>query len=218
MLKFRAAGVTQLVGVDIAKDAVCEAERRARRAGVPYVFEVLNAFTTLLPDRLGAFDVVTCHFGLQYAARSSECMHIAFQNFARALRNGGTLVVTLPDHERLAALFGCDDAYAGSLFRLSKSEPGFGEHTAYLFYMHDAIECVEWTATTDCIKQHARANGMRMTQRWSFPDFAADMGESPQALQIKSQMRAATSLQDDEREVLGLYQILVFQRALPAGP
>jgi SAM-dependent methyltransferase len=86
----RGATVT---GVDIARDLVEVARRKAAAEGLPINYEVGDAED--LPFESGAFDAVVSTFGIMFASRPEA----AARELARVCRKGGRIALTtwLPD-------------------------------------------------------------------------------------------------------------------------
>ena len=86
-LALAAAGVPEVVGVDLAEEMLVRGRAKATQAGLAVRLERADA--EALPFADGAFDAVTCAFGVRNFAHLSH----GLAELRRVLRPGGTLAI-----------------------------------------------------------------------------------------------------------------------------
>jgi ubiquinone/menaquinone biosynthesis C-methylase UbiE len=101
-----AAAGAQPVGADVAEAALCRA-----RATHPEIEFVLAPVSGALPLQDSAFDVVWASEVIEHVADTARWL----SEVRRVLRPGGRLLLTTPNHPRLAILIGGLERYAEPL-------------------------------------------------------------------------------------------------------
>ena len=146
ILKYRAAGVSNVLGIDISEEQVAEATRRALDAGeMGYVFETSydDVVQTLsdIPD--GCADVVTSMFSLNYFFESRETAEGLFREIRRVLRPNGTFFGIFASGDAVRRLYADPRARETAAYSLSATDgqlgpfPCFGD--AYRFLLRDTV-------------------------------------------------------------------------------
>ena len=178
--KWREAGISAYVGVDIATESVRkDARERYNKAGFvfPAALFVADAFEAplggALVDHL-PFDLVSCQFALHYSFSSEQRARRALQNVADVLRPGGYFIGTTADADVLVrklrsvdglcvsnSVFSCvfDARFAGKTF--DAAQP-FG--LTYKFTLADAVEELpEYLVHRPTLERLAAEVGLQLT-------------------------------------------------------
>lgn len=223
--KWMHAGVQSLVMMDISGNSIQQAQARydsLRSPHKPHVsFHVANCFS---PDAVQplleghAFDVVSCQFSAHYAFGDEETAKNLFRNAASHLKEGGHVLMTVPDGTVLAQRFFSrglsNDLHSVALKRTDAaralmSEPAFG--LPYTFTLLEAVEGVpEYIVTRTNIEHAASQCGLALARWDTFDKFGADPAfESLRQVMLKQSMSA------DEQFVSDLYRVAVFVKLAP---
>ena len=178
--KWREAGISAYVGVDIATESVRkDARERYNKAGFvfPAALFVADAFEAPLGGALAEhvpFDLVSCQFALHYAFSSEQRARRALQNVADVLRPGGYFIGTTADADVLVrklravdglcvsnSVFSCvfDARFAGKTFDVAQP---FG--LTYKFTLADAVEELpEYLVHRPTLERLAAEVGLHLT-------------------------------------------------------
>jgi mRNA (guanine-N7-)-methyltransferase len=179
--KWREAGISAYVGVDIATESVRKdaRERYNNKTGFafPAALFVADAFEAPLSGALAdhlPFDLVSCQFALHYAFSSEQRARRALQNVAELLRPGGYFIGTTADADVLVrklravdglcvsnSVFSCvfDARFAGKTF--DAAQP-FG--LTYKFTLADAVEELpEYLVHRPTLEKLAAEVGLQLT-------------------------------------------------------
>ena len=154
-LALAAAGVAEVVGVDLAEEMLARGRTKAATAGL--TVRLARADAEALPFADGAFDAVTCAFGVRNVAHLTR----GLAELRRVVRPGGTLAIlelSTPTDPTLRLLHGLYTTHV--LPRLGAALTGEGAAYAYLptsvAAFPDAAEVVRLLGATGLVGARAR--------------------------------------------------------------
>jgi mRNA (guanine-N7-)-methyltransferase len=126
------------------------------------------------------FDIVSCQFAIHYAFESERTARTMIQNVAYSLREGGSFVVTVPDHEHLAKCkrvlgkrFG-DQFHQVHIDTSTLDEVGqFQDYgSAYAFSFSGAVEKItEYVVKSDVLIGLCADCGMELLESRNFAEY-----------------------------------------------
>lgn len=109
LAKWDAAGVRQVIGIDISPKEIEEAHRRYEQGRFRTQCEFrVSSTLAALPWTISdaSCDVVTCMFALQYFWSSDAAIRHVLSNVSRVLKPGGIFMGTVPDGCRIVPRHG----------------------------------------------------------------------------------------------------------------
>lgn len=200
--------VRRLVGIDISRGALAEAERRLAALAwckIDATWVVADPYTQpLVLDEV--FDVVSSQFSLHYAFETAATAATALANVARALRPGGLFIATVPSAGELRAR---RDKY-GRQFGSAIYRVEFVSDTTYNFTLDGAVEELpEHVVDIEAVQALGADVGLTLVRYVPFLEYAAQNADKYRALAEKMRVGA---LSDAEREVVSLYAVLVMKK------
>lgn len=165
--KWRAAGLADVLGLDISQSAVDEARRRAGD-DVDYTFATCGSLgrTTLRTTdyKAGvAFGSVSCMFALHHFFESEAMAHQLMRDVHRLLRPGGVFYGIVPNGRAILELLNNQESYTDdyvSIARLYATQPSaFGCRVA----MTDTVpyQCHEYLVFGSVLRKLAESCGLQ---------------------------------------------------------
>lgn len=214
--KLSRLGVRLYVGVDLVAERIDEAKRRIAQLGggggggdSKTVFRVFPADfldPRTWPDQemrsaAAQYDVVAMHFCLHYFLRSAEDVDAWMAHVARWLAPGGRWVVTCVDSARLWALVGSGKPWTANRLASAHLLPAGqqdGRWLKYHFRLPGSVDADEAFVDVPWVSGIAARHGLRLYHQAPLSAVHQHLGDR------------RDSLDADERELLGLYQVLMF--------
>lgn len=221
--KWARAGATHVTMVDVAEVEIERArDRYASTAPAQRVadtaFIVGDVFAADSPE-FGSFDydTVACHFALHYACDAIETIQRFFDRAARALRTGGTLLLTFCDETRVRHLAASNNRLCRIVFADADPQHIEWGHTfgvGYRFTLQDAItDCPEYIVPLDAVLACAQHAGFDVVRCETF-DRICHTAFATHAALYRS-MVGLQSIDPEQWAVIGMYRACVLRRTRP---
>ncbi|CAG8696119.1 17005_t:CDS:2 [Cetraspora pellucida] len=192
LLKWKAAKISALVGLDLSDVSIDHAKNRWENLNIrdkyPAEFHVLDCFsnpiTSISSIKNKKFDVVSMQLCLHYSFETENKARMALINASSNLKEGGLFIGTVTDAnwiaKKLKALGPKELQFGNSIYSIifeQKHEfPTFGHK--YNFYLEDAInDCPEYLVHFPTFERYVR-----------FHDIYNEAKEDPQYRQLLYKM------------------------------
>ncbi|AFM99133.1 mRNA capping enzyme [Encephalitozoon hellem ATCC 50504] len=213
LLKYERAGIDEYYGIDIAevsiRDACARAENMKRRFKVSFkAQDVYNQHISLGK----MFEIVSSQFSFHYAFSSDESLDISLRNVAEHLKPRGYFIITVPSKEVILDRYRqgrmSNDFYK---IEIDKEENDPIESIReYRFTLVDSVNnCVEYLVDFIKMIDGFKKLGIVLVERKGFIDFFEEESKRNQELLRRMRVRR---LGKEEAEVVGTYEIMVFQK------
>ncbi|KAG5860202.1 mRNA capping enzyme [Encephalitozoon hellem] len=213
LLKYERAGIDEYYGIDIAevsiRDARARAENMKRRFKVSFkAQDVYNQHISLGK----MFEIVSSQFSFHYAFSSDESLDISLRNVAEHLKPRGYFIITVPSKEVILDRYRqgrmSNDFYK---IEIDKEENAPIESIReYRFTLVDSVNnCVEYLVDFIKMIDGFKKLGIVLVERKGFIDFFEEESKRNQELLRRMRVRR---LGKEEAEVVGTYEIMVFQK------
>jgi len=206
--KWQRAGVSHVVGVDIAatsieqcKDRYHEMKGRNRGgvyAGEFYVVDCTKQRTRdFYKDRDIMFDLVSCQFAIHYCFESlpqAECM---LRNISENLKKGGYFIGTTPDSYDIMARLqeSGSNTFGNSVFNVTfpnelvgQTPPLFGAQ--YSFHLTEVVDCPEFLVHFPTLVKLAEKFGLMMIGKQRFQNYFQQRKDQVEGSKLLSRMNA----------------------------
>lgn len=214
VLKMHRSGVASYLGLDCSAERVEEAKRRLAAVAPGQASRMQVACSDFLdaktwpaeltaPGAAGRYDVVTMHFCIHYFMVSCAAAHQWMSHVARWLSADGCWIVTCVDAHRLKARLGQTGRWSNGVCSIAACpEQGGGDWPRYRFELEDCVQADEYVVDADWLIKVARMLGLECVRQSPFDKHPL--------------YRKVRDLSQDERDVVQLYQMLVFKRVQKA--
>jgi len=206
--KWQRAGVSHVVGVDIAatsieqcKDRYHEMKGRNRDrvyAGEFYAVDCTKQRTRdFYRDKDIKFDLVSCQFALHYCFESlpqAECM---LRNISENLKKGGFFIGTTPDSNDIMARLQSSgsNTFGNSVFSVTfpaesvgKTPPLFGAQ--YSFHLTEVVDCPEFLVHFPTLVKLAEKFGLMMIGKQRFQNYFQQRKDQAEGSKLLNRMSA----------------------------
>jgi mRNA (guanine-N7-)-methyltransferase len=226
LLKWKNQRINSLLGLDIAKISVQQAEKRFRDSRFDFnaTFDTIDCFSKdfklYFQKNWFRFDVVSCQFAIHYCFETEEKLRIVLETIADILEPGGHFIGTVPNSTFVMKnLDNCQGLEFGNSFYKIKFEqrdtrPEFGHK--YQFYLEDAIDdCPEYVAHRQSFIRIANEYGLECVLYKGFHDFFRDESQTKEALDLLHRMRVfdhGGRLNELDWETAGIYSCFSFRK------
>lgn len=249
LLKWQKQGISRYFGSDIAIESVKDAVHRYNgvgggwnRARMSFQAHFICADFTkkrIMEALQGHFrlreevDVVSCQFAWHYSFINQPAAEACFQNASCCLRQGGRLIMTLPDANVLVkklrhaegfcfgnkvyqVAFDETDAIKSKAFR-----PGCAFGIRYTFRLEDAIDdCPEYLVHLPTLEELGAKFGLRVVRATGFHQVWKEFYDHHRYKALIDRMRvlnADGTISEDEWEAAYLYMAIVFEKVSVPG-
>ncbi|AFN83843.1 mRNA capping enzyme [Encephalitozoon romaleae SJ-2008] len=213
LLKYEKAGIDEYYGIDIAeisiRDAYVRAENMKRRFKVSFkAQDVYNQHISLGRQ----FDIVSSQFSFHYAFSSDESLDISLGNVVRHLKPGGYFIITVPSKEVILERYR-RGKISNEFYKIEidkKEDAPIESVKEYRFTLVDSVNnCVEYFVEFTKMLDGFKKLGVVLIERKGFIDFLEE--ESRRNQELFKHMRVRR-LGKEEAEVVGTYEVMVFQK------
>lgn len=212
LLKYKRVGIDEYCGVDIAEVSVNDARMRFRnmRCAFRAVFKAFDAYNETM-DLHRQFNVISSQFSFHYAFSSTDSLKVALHNVARHLKPGGRFIMTVPSREIIVEKYR-DNRLSNRFYRIEfeNREIPIEEQTEYRFTLLDSVDnCIEFLVDLPEMVAEFGRLGVELVRREGFIKFYEESCKDSRELFEKMNLTALTK---DEREVVDIYEVAVFQK------
>lgn len=213
LLKYEKAGIDEYYGIDIAeisiRDAHARAENMKRRFKVSFkAQDVYNQHISLGRQ----FNIVSSQFSFHYAFSSDESLDISLGNVARHLKPGGYFIITVPSKKVILERYK-QGKISNDFYKIEiDKEEGVPIESVkeYRFTLMDSVDnCVEYFVEFTKMLDGFKKLEVVLIERKGFIDFFEE--ESRRNQELLKHMRVRR-LRKEEAEVVGTYEVMVFQK------
>lgn len=230
--KWKIAGISSLVGVDIAAVSIEHAQERYDHFDCHGLFKarfaVLDAFHDDWHPAIGhdeTFDAISCQFALHYCFDLESSARHTLKMISQHLRKGGAFFGTIPNSE--AILSGADPEtgrMANDIFSLQFDIPPKDLHlddedifgVRYVFHLEEAIDsCPEYLIPMSKLAALGKEVGLKLYYALPFGDFYTKYSGERHYHRLLSVMnvideRSGAFLSPAEQQVADLYLAFCF--------
>ncbi|CAG8670763.1 16827_t:CDS:2 [Dentiscutata erythropus] len=235
LLKWKAAKISTLVGLDLSDVSIEDAKKRWENirggkhpAGFHAEFHVLDCFsnpiTSIASIKNKLFDVVSMQFCLHYSFETENKARMALKNASSNLKEGGLFIGTVTDAnwivKKLKTLDPKALEFGNSIYSIvfeQKHEfPTFGHK--YRFNLEDAInDCPEYLVHFPTFEKMAREYGLELIYKKRFHDIYNESKEDLQYRELLYKMsvikrKEPIEMSDAEWEAAGIYIGFAFKK------
>jgi mRNA (guanine-N7-)-methyltransferase len=214
LLKYEKVGISEYHGVDIAEVSINDAAMRLKKSNCSFKarFSVHDAYNERM--QLGRkFDVVSSQFSFHYAFATRESLGTAVRNVAEHLKEDGYFIVTVPS--KRAILENLANGKSGNeYYKIEFAEDGvsLADRREYLFSLVDSVDrCLEYFVDIDELKNGLEEHGISLIESAPSGEFYRRACEGNRDLYDRLGLK---ELSESEMEVVALYDVLVFHKAI----
>ena len=221
LLKWRQAGISYLLGADIADISIQNAQSRYndRNFNFKADFACIDCFGVSLSQvtKRQKFDIVSCQFALHYAFESESRARQALKNIGQHLVTDGYFIGTIPNSNLLVKklLHASGLSFGNSIFNVrfeNKTNFDIYGHV-YHFELDEAVnDCPEYLVHFETLITLAREYGMKLVLLKPFHFFYEEKLDEYFDLFQRMRVCANGAFDADCWEATGLYNVFAFKK------
>lgn len=210
--KYQKAGISEYHGVDVADVSINDAKVRLKdmRCRFRTTFDVFDSYNEVMSLQK-QFDVISSQFSFHYAFSSCESFKIAARNVATHLKLGGYFILTIPSKEAIVEKY-----KAGKLsnefyrIEIDVGDGSIEDQRKYRFTLIDSVNsCVEYFVDFPRMQEEFKGLGLELLRRTNFVKFYKECLKTDP--DVSRRMRVM-DITEKEMDVVGIYEVVAFQR------